>query len=77
VAEKPQNVLISNVESRKFTVQWSQPVEIHSSENLGYVVQINAEGSCYKELIVRCSDCDQRHTIDVSTVPMDLCAAQQ
>jgi len=66
VAEKPQSVLISNVESRRFTVHWSEPAQIYSSENLGYIVQVDAGGSCFNELIVRCNDCDQRNMINVS-----------
>lgn len=66
MAEKPQNVGISNVESRMFTVHWSQPAQIYSEENLGYIVQVDAGGSCYKELIIRCNDCTQRNITDVS-----------
>ncbi|WAR31193.1 PTPRF-like protein [Mya arenaria] len=50
---------VNNITSRALSVTWSEPVNIYSSENLGYIVQLqdNDANMCEKEIVMRCSNC--------------------
>ncbi|XP_052808914.1 phosphatidylinositol phosphatase PTPRQ-like isoform X2 [Mya arenaria] len=73
MADKPQNLnFVNNITSRALSVTWSEPVNIYSSENLGYIVQLqdNDASMCAKEIIMRCSNCT---TGDINDIDMPHC----
>ncbi|XP_053398221.1 fibronectin-like [Mercenaria mercenaria] len=64
MSEPPTNLDITNVTSRSLYIAWMKPVETHSAENYGYVLQIkDDQDQCAKEIIYRCSDCIGRFQI--------------
>ncbi|XP_052788638.1 tyrosine-protein phosphatase 10D-like [Mya arenaria] len=73
MADKPQNLnFVNNITSRALSVTWSEPVNIYSSENLGYIVQLqdNDANMCEKEIVMRCSNCT---TGDIKKINMPRC----
>ncbi|XP_052788639.1 tyrosine-protein phosphatase 10D-like [Mya arenaria] len=73
MADKPQNLnFVNNITSRALSVTWSEPVNIYSSENLGYIVQLqdNDANMCEKEIVMRCSNCT---TGDIKKITMPRC----
>ncbi|XP_060580091.1 receptor-type tyrosine-protein phosphatase delta-like [Ruditapes philippinarum] len=58
MSESPTKLEVAVVTSRGFDISWEKPGNTFSEENYGYVLQIKDEtGSCWKEVIYRCSDC--------------------
>ncbi|XP_060579781.1 fibronectin type III domain-containing protein 3B-like, partial [Ruditapes philippinarum] len=58
MSESPTKLEVTGVTSRGFSISWEKPGNTFSEENYGYVLQIKDDtGSCWKEVIYRCSDC--------------------
>ncbi|XP_060579780.1 sushi, nidogen and EGF-like domain-containing protein 1 isoform X2 [Ruditapes philippinarum] len=58
MSESPTKLEVTGVTSRGFSISWEKPGKTFSEENYGYVLQIKDDtGSCWKEVIYRCSDC--------------------
>ncbi|XP_052809320.1 neurogenic locus Notch protein-like [Mya arenaria] len=57
ISEAPQDLAITGVTSRAFTVSWERPNNTYSEEFLGYVLQIKEGDSCVQEIKYKCSNC--------------------
>ncbi|WAR08142.1 TITIN-like protein, partial [Mya arenaria] len=57
MCDAPQDLAITGVTSRAFTVSWRRPNNTYSEEILGYVLQIKKGDSCVQEIKYKCSNC--------------------
>ncbi|XP_052811419.1 fibronectin-like [Mya arenaria] len=57
MSDAPQDITITGVTSRAFTVSWKRPNNTYSEAILGYVLQIKEGDSCVQEVKYKCSNC--------------------